>query len=435
MLHKPLRVSYITMQFPTPSEAFAAVELRALKRQGSIPSVCTFGPGHAKQDQLLAEHDLASISISHGNLSKHIAALIGMLLHPVLAARLLIFIFTQCLTSPRQLLTSVLLAPRAIQIFLQVRRERPDAVHLFWGHYPSMVGYLILKFLPEQCLSTSLGAYDLLCGYGPTKYVACNAQFVRTWSQCSVDPIASLGVSLDRILVSYRGIDFAAILASRAEEPARYRLAYAGRLIKSKSVDEVIKTFAGIHQQYNEATLHIMGDGPEHASLAALAKRLNVADSVKFLGHVNHNTLYKELSAAELFLFLSIHPSERLPNVVKEAMAAGCSCVVSETPGIRELIDDAQNGIVLSSDLHEDPVTVCNILLADDEQPLRSQLRNNATATVKRSFDAHHTVTEMISRWRDTTATPQDNTSTASLLSEASTNASYDTYSIGSIDG
>ena len=46
------------------------------------------------------------------------------------------------------------------------------------------------------------------------------------------------------------------------------------------------------------------------------------------------------MSEAEFFFLMST--TERIPNVVKEAMAAGCVCVVSETPGIRELVEDGQ---------------------------------------------------------------------------------------------
>ena len=35
----PLKIAYVTMQFPVASEAFAAVELRALQRLGANASV------------------------------------------------------------------------------------------------------------------------------------------------------------------------------------------------------------------------------------------------------------------------------------------------------------------------------------------------------------------------------------------------------------
>jgi glycosyltransferase involved in cell wall biosynthesis len=52
---------------------------------------------------------------------------------------------------------------------------------------------------------------------------------------------------------------------------------------------------------------------------------------------------------AGVFVFLSEKASERLPNVIKEAMLAGCGVVSSKSIGISELIVDENYGFVVDS--------------------------------------------------------------------------------------
>ena len=80
-------------------------------------------------------------------------------------------------------------------------------MHLYWGHYPGLVGHLVMKYLPEIVLSSSLSAYDLFENYECSKPVARSAAFVRTWAGVNVPAIEAYGVSPDRIKVFYQGID------------------------------------------------------------------------------------------------------------------------------------------------------------------------------------------------------------------------------------
>ena len=53
------------------------------------------------------------------------------------------------------------------------------------------------------------------------------------------------------------------------------------------------------------------------------------------------------MASAQYFLFLSQKKSERLSNVIKEAMACKCICICSKTKGINELIINGYNGYIL----------------------------------------------------------------------------------------
>src|SRR5690606_27839588 len=162
---------------------------------------------------------------------------------------------------------------------------------------------------------------------------------------------AVLGPDAD-IVVAHRGIDLSPYppvdeLARTSRGPT---VLSAGRLIPNKGVDRVLEAFARILERHPEARLRIAGDGPARAELEASVARAGMAHAVTFLGWLGEEEVRREMMAAKIFLMLSRKSGERLPNVVKEAMASGCVCVVSRSPGIDELIEDGVDGWVIDGD-------------------------------------------------------------------------------------
>jgi glycosyltransferase involved in cell wall biosynthesis len=233
-------------------------------------------------------------------------------------------------------------------ILESLEREQPDVVHLFWGHYPSIVGFLVLTRLPHTVLSLFLGAYDLTRAYSGSGWVARRADLVSTHARWNVPVIEALGARRERIHVAYRGIDRTSFNGSHAQKTAR-RIVSAGRLDAGKGMDDVLLVFREVYARWPDATLRLLGQGPERVKLERLSQSLGIDRAVTFLGHVARSQVASELFAAEVFLHMSREDTERLPNVVKEAMASRCVCVVTQTPGIEELVRDGLHGFVVSA--------------------------------------------------------------------------------------
>lgn len=113
-----------------------------------------------------------------------------------------------------------------------------------------------------------------------------------------------------------------------------------GNLIPMKDVATTIRAFQRIE---GNLQLRVVGEGIERPALEALSRELGLARRVIFVGSVEPDMIQEELSKTDIFV-LSSH-SEGRPNVVLEAMAAGCAIVSSDLPGVRELIEDGVNGL------------------------------------------------------------------------------------------
>src|SRR3546814_20106811 len=106
--------------------------------------------------------------------------------------------------------------------------------------------------------------------------------------------------------------------------PPRPLAVSGGNLVPLKGHDLVISALTDLPG----LTLWIVGGGPERGRLEALARDLNVAGRVRFLGVVPHERMPEVYSAADVLVLAS--EREGWPNVLLEAMACGTRVVRSE---------------------------------------------------------------------------------------------------------
>jgi glycosyltransferase involved in cell wall biosynthesis len=341
-----MKIAYVTMRFPVPSETFACTDIRALRQAGMNVAVHTLCPPRVDPRRVLVERGLSELPVTQGIPTAHVAGISTCLKRPLLTVRLVAWLLRTSWRRPGQLLLSLGVVPRSMGILVSLEREQPDVVHLFWGHYPSIVGFLVLRALPDVVLSIFLGAYDLTTNYAGSAWVARRADLVSTHARWNFAGIERLGVPVQRIHLAYRGIDLAFFDSTGARKVA-HRIVSAGRLEDKKAMDDVLRVFRHVHDRWPDSTLRILGDGPERTKLERLSKALGIDSSVAFLGHVAQSDVVRELAAAEVVLHMSWDETERLPNIVKEAMVSKCACVVTETFGIRELLEDGRHGFVV----------------------------------------------------------------------------------------
>lgn len=393
-----MRVCYITMQFPTVYETFAANDIRTLRRQGVEVTVHSLRPAHPAAARLHDEYGLGELAVTHNTLASSLAGGMRALRRPASLLALVAWILARSWRRPDHLVRSLILLPRVFDIVDAIARERPDVVHLFWGHYPSLVGHLARRRVPDLVLSVFLGAYDLTWRYGGTPPVARAAQVVWTHARENVAAIEALGAAREKIQVTYRGVDLAAFPPLPEQKTAR-RIVSASRLIPAKAVGDVLRAFALVRTAWPDASLVLLGDGPERGRLEELAAELRLGESVVFRGHVPHEVVKAELVAAEVFLLMSRNESERLPNVVKEAMYARCLCVVAESPGLGELLRDGVHGyVVAQGDVEAAAERICQVFAGNLPG---AEVAAAARRQIESHFDVERNMARYVERWQE----------------------------------
>lgn len=125
------------------------------------------------------------------------------------------------------------------------------------------------------------------------------------------------------------------------------RLLVVCRHVREKSVDRLLTIFAQeIAPRVPEATLTLVGDGPDHDALRALAERLGIAERTFFTGEHPVTAMPAFYRHADLFLYASL--SETYGQVVSEALWCGLPAIAFEDDmGVSDQIDSGTTGYLL----------------------------------------------------------------------------------------
>jgi glycosyltransferase involved in cell wall biosynthesis len=159
--------------------------------------------------------------------------------------------------------------------------------------------------------------------------------------------LVELGVGAERVRVMRNGVDLALFRPSDRDAArqtlrlTRPTLLAVGNLVPLKRHRLMIEALARLPG----AELVIVGEGPERRSLEELARDWGVGDRVRWLGRVPQDRLPTIYTAADLLLLASTN--EGWPNVLLESMACGTPVVVSDIPGIADIVAAPAAGHIL----------------------------------------------------------------------------------------
>ena len=124
--------------------------------------------------------------------------------------------------------------------------------------------------------------------------------------------------------------------------------------------------------------LVMCGDGPERADAEALAVRLGVADSVRFVGKQPQSRVRDYLSVADLLLLPS--QSESFGLTALEAMACEVPVIATRVGGIPELVEDQGCGYLFEIGDVDGMAAVSRRVLSDDAERVRLGRRGREIA-------------------------------------------------------
>jgi len=397
MTKAPLEIAYLLQQFPVATETFAASDIAALMALGHRVTVYTVKARPSNERKLRELCDVpADLTIDRPSVGGALAWPALMWRERKAAARLIEQIVKAVPSAPKTAAQAMLCLPRLLEIARRV--QGADVAHAFWSRHVGLVLPLLEGEGAPAVRSAFVGAYDLIADDFLVGLTLDSAEVIFSHAEANRDYVERKAPEGALVRIVNRGIPLPDIRDDGARDC--FRFVTASALVSAKNVDGVIRAFAGARKTEPRASLRIFGDGPERAKLEELARELGCADAVMFAGHVSRRQLFSELQQGGVFVLLSTKPSERLPNVVKEALWAGCGVISSNSEGIEELIPDAGIGQVVDP---RDEATIgaaMTALLGESERAAGAR-RARARELIRDRFSSEKSMERYVAAWRE----------------------------------
>jgi glycosyltransferase involved in cell wall biosynthesis len=155
-------------------------------------------------------------------------------------------------------------------------------------------------------------------------------------------------------------------------------IGFIGRLDPVKRVEDLVEAMTMLDRG---TSLHIFGDGEDRGRIEWAVRRLNLQQRVILHGAV------PAVATALATLDVLVLPSEAegFGLVLIEAMAAGVPVVATDVPGIRDVVADGVNGLLVPPNIVPALADAIRQVLSDEE--LRTRLVRGGLEAVDQRFN------------------------------------------------
>ena len=192
------------------------------------------------------------------------------------------------------------------------------------------------------------------------RWAANRADAIITVCNALRDEVVALGVDAGRVTSLRNGVDLQLFQPIERQTGAgAFTLLTVGHLVPVKAQELIIAALPLLPG----VRLVVAGDGPNRQMLEDLARTLDVAARVDFLGAVPQAQLRNHYGAADALVLASSR--EGWANVLLESMACGTPVVASRVYGTPEVVAAPQAGVLMAERTPQGVADAVNALRAN----------------------------------------------------------------------
>jgi glycosyltransferase involved in cell wall biosynthesis len=248
--------------------------------------------------------------------------------------------------------------------------RRADVVHVFSASYASF----LMSPLPAILIARLFGRPVVLnyrSGEAPDHL---RRSAVARWALRSVSRNVVPSPFLKEV---FAGFAIPSEVIANVADLARFRYAprdpLRPRLVSTRNFDALynvsctLRAFARVQARYPDASLTLVGSGPQDAMLRALAGELGLRN-VTFVGRVAQSDIHRYYADADIYIQT---PSiDNMPGSVIEAFASGLPVVSTDVGGVPAILQHGVHGL-LAADNDDDAIAAHVIHLIDRPEDAR----------------------------------------------------------------
>lgn len=382
-----MKVAFVVMDFPVNSETFALRDITSLVDEDVKIDVFTLR-GSAR------ERVFDGVNINPSLKTDGFAKSIKRLIRNI---RWFFYILRNEKKNSEKL-KLIYFITRCSRIVSAVNLRKYDVVHLYWGHYPSLVGLMLSRQTVSPILSLFLGAYDLEKKLEVSKILSAKADVRWTHAHGNISKLmlAQFPCS-EEFIVNYRGLNIKSLHEQHIQKVSRkYDFITVSRLVDGKGIMQALQAANALKQEGINFMYAIVGDGPLKDQCISYIQEHALDQCVDFYGYLPVDQVFSLMSNSRYFILLSEKIGECLPNVIKEALMYECYILSGQSACIEELIPDERVGLIVQCTDHDGIVKLLKDFLNNKTvQDIKYQ-----KDILKEKFDIKKSAKKYINEWR-----------------------------------
>ena len=181
------------------------------------------------------------------------------------------------------------------------------------------------------------------------KYTINNADVIRAVSSSTEAQARSF--SSDKLIVRFPAwVDFEIFesISNKREIHEKFKILFIGSVTDRKKPHQIVESISHINEF--DCELAIVGPTPNLKYLNQLnkqIKKLNLENKVNIFGQQNLEEVLEHYKNSNLMILPSV--SEGLARVIFESQATACPVLVTDAPGMQDIVIDQQTGFIFES--------------------------------------------------------------------------------------
>jgi colanic acid/amylovoran biosynthesis glycosyltransferase len=388
---RTISVAYLTSQYPMLSMSFMLREVVELRSMGIHIDVASINNQDRPAERMTAEEAIEARDTYYlkghglkGAVGAHTRTLLTNFVGYLRGVRMA---FRLGGLDLRRFFYHLMYLTQALMVGVWMKRKQQRHLHVHLGSQAATVGMYVQRIFGMGFSITVHGPdefYDVP-GHNLTEKVAvadfiCCISFYARSQLMKFSPYAYW----DKLLVSRLGVDTERFSRSAVNNtPETFAILSVGRMVPAKGQHLLLDAVERLAEQGRRVRLHLVGTGPDEASLRQRVSQFKDPEVVVFEGPVNQDRIRVLYEMAHMFCIPSF--AEGIPVVLMEALAMEVPCVTTQITGIPELIRPGQDGLLVApSDL--DGLTEALARMMDDPG-LRERLSKSGRARVVEHYN------------------------------------------------
>jgi glycosyltransferase involved in cell wall biosynthesis len=216
------------------------------------------------------------------------------------------------------------------------------------------------------------------------------ADKIICYTETEKKELINIGVKSQKIKVIHNGIDTDLFVPAKEPSFEKKNLLWVGRYAKGKGLDYLVDAFNIVKLKHPDATLTMVGQGPDKDRTIQKIYDLNLSNSIIMKDFVPNSEIVSLYQNSSVFVLPSLE--EGVPRTILESMSCGIPVVCSSLPQLVDIVDGGGTLVPV-----KDSQTLADsILEVLSNSSLAEKFRENGRRNVVENYSWKDTVRKTI---------------------------------------